>query len=92
MLKCLRFHQTKSTNVFPSIRFKAFRYCSSRHQSIALFTQNAQNNKVDSAVQRCIHSTAQQSALAQERSKYESNNLPQSTRVVICGGGVMGGK
>lgn len=80
MLKCLRLHQTKSTNVFPST---------------ALFTRNAQNNKVNSSVPRCIHSTGvpvQQSALALERSKYESITLPQSTRVVICGGGVMGGK
>lgn len=99
MLKCLRLHQTKSTNVFPSIRYKSFTHRSSQHyQSHALFSRNAQKPKlspVPLAAQRCFHTAGgpeHQSAVAQERNKYESSTLPQSTRVVICGGGVMGGK
>lgn len=99
MFKCLRLHQTKSTNVFPSIRFRAFSNCTSRHHLFTHFTRNAQNFKVNSsfiASDKNIHTAAavpvQQSAVAQENIKYESNTLPKNARVVICGGGVMGGK
>lgn len=95
MFKCLRWYQTKNANVFPSIRFKAFNNRFSRHHSSKLFTQNAQNKTRVSTTQRSIYAVGvatQQTAVAQERSKYESNALPQNARVVICGGGVMGGK
>lgn len=95
MLTCLRLHYTQSTNIFPSSRFKSLSHHIHRYRSHIYFTQNAQNTEFTSLPKRCIHVTSApstSSALAQEHSKYESNTLPKNARVVICGGGVMGGK
>lgn len=95
MLNCLRLQHKQSTNVFPSIRSKSLGYFhGNRCHSNARFTQNVQNSNITSASVRCIHSANLpmfSTATAPERTKYESNILPKNARVVICGGGVMGG-
>lgn len=94
MLQCLRIHHKQSAKIF---RLRAYNQNGIRNYSLTIFTQNARRieSSAESLVfKRSIHSTglAGNSALPQERSQYESNTLPKNARVVICGGGIMGGK
>lgn len=92
MLQCLRFHHKQSTKLFRTSKFNRHGV---RSYSQALFQQNVIKASVELPIlKRCIYSTgvAENVAAAQEHSQYESNILPKSARVVICGGGVMGGK
>lgn len=95
MLKFLHLHHKQSTKVLLSTRFKSWRYL---HYVIhAHCKRNAQIsslNTVSPESKHCIHTAGlpvHASAVAVERSKYGSNSLPRNARIVICGGGVMGG-
>lgn len=95
MLRCLHLHHTQSTKIFPSIRFKSLSHHINRHRSFTFFTKKSQNIEFTSSPKRNIHVTSlisSSTALPQQQTKYESNTLPKNARVVICGGGVMGGK
>lgn len=93
MLQCLRIHHKQSSKIF---RLRAYNENGIRNYSHTIFAQNAR--RIESSAEslvftRSIHSAglARNSALPQEHSQYESNALPKNARVVICGGGIMGG-
>lgn len=98
MLKCLHLHHRQSTNIFQTYKPKIYHQHGNCFHSHALFTRKAPDKHIQTVLlesKRCIQSTGISSnftAVAQERSKYEKNTLPNNARVVICGGGVMGGK
>lgn len=96
MLKCLYLNHKQCVKVFQTIRFQKFHTNRNDQSLYAHLTQCIPISKSNSLFVesfRCIQttSTANNSVVAQERSKYESNTLPKETRVVICGGGVIGG-
>lgn len=94
MLQCLHFHRKQSTLLFRTFRLKAFSQHGIRNYSDAILTPRTIAAAEISVSKRCLHSTSTSgdAAVAQEQSQYESNTLPKSARVVICGGGIMGGK
>lgn len=98
MLKCLRLNHQQSSKVFQSCRFNTLCCHTNRTESHTFRSRTASNLGVSSCcVAKCSIQTVSRStdfapSLAQERTKYESNALPKNARVVICGGGVMGGK
>lgn len=94
MLHCLHFYRKPSTQLFRTFRLKAFSEHGIRNYSDAISSRRIISAAEISVLKRCLHSTSTSGnvAVTQEQSLYESNALPKSARVVICGGGIMGGK
>lgn len=97
MLKCMCWNHKQSTKVL-SARFQAFHHYDRFNHSYAQFNSRfapkSKHSSAFTASNRCIRTTgiSSNSTLTQERSKYESNALPKEAKVVVCGGGVIGGK
>lgn len=93
MFKSLRLNNKQSSKILKSCSYNAF----TCHGNCASRSRTTTNPNVFKCceVKRNIHSVSGSAnfaaAVEQERTKYEANTLPKNARVVICGGGVMGG-
>lgn len=99
MFKSLRLNNKQSSKIIHSCSFNTLSCHGNCNESLASRRlRTTTDSKVSGCcvVKRDIQSIScstnfAPAAVAQERTKYETNTLPKNTRVVICGGGVMGG-
>lgn len=95
MFKSLRLNNKQSSKLFQSYSFNTLTCHGNCIESLASRLRTTTNPEFFYEVKRNIQSisclTNLAPAVAQERTKYETNTLPKNARVVICGGGVMGG-
>lgn len=98
MLKTLRLNNKQSSKIFiQSCNFNTVTCHGNCTESLASRLRITAHPNVFNCcdVKRNIQSisclTNFAPAVAQERTKYETNTVPKNARVVICGGGVMGG-
>lgn len=98
MFKSLRLNNKQSSKIFQSCSFNSLTCHGNCIESFSSRLRTTTNPKAFKCcdVKRNIQSISCSAnfapqAVAQERTKYETNTLPKNARVVICGGGVMGG-
>lgn len=96
MFKSLRLNNQQSSKIFQSCsNFNTLSCYGNCIESLAVRLRIGAKDSRCYSIKRNIQTTSCSSnfapAAAQECSKYETNTLPKNARVVICGGGVMGG-
>lgn len=99
MFKSLRLNNKESSKIFHSCRFNTLSCHGNCNKSLASRLRTTTDSNVSRCyvVKRniqnisCLANFAPAVAVTQEQSKYETNALPKNARVVVCGGGVMGG-